>query len=371
MECSRHKGDNPLGPLCRAIADFHPRVRSSAILRFRVARWSPPSRLARMHGRERTLVPGESASGARRQSGSPDVFISFYNQDEAVAAKVHAALTKAGVECFFSSDSIRGGSQFYLAIEKALKASKVVVLVLSSRTEKSTWVAKELNQSINLGKAIIPFQIDEKVDGAIEFMVNTEQHVRGWPGPKSEHLDDLVRAVRRALGTAEMSALKPHPEPKPQTKAAKAGSEAKVRERVPVQIPDSPRRNTLLFYGVGAGVVVALGWGLLSMIPKPARTSADGCAWTADAKTIPIKVSLEDFPGREEALEYVASVDDGPECPVAAGDKHGQTSLFYAPEGHTLTVRVKYTEDGKQRTASTLFTVRGPSVYDETIGYEE
>lgn len=317
------------------------------------------------------MVPGESASGARRQSGSPDVFISFYNQDEAVASKVHAALNKAGIDCFFSSDSIRGGSQFYLAIEKALKASKVVVLVLSSRTEKSTWVAKELNQSINLGKAIIPFQIEEKVDGAIEFMVNTEQHVRGWPGPKSEHLDDLVRAVRRALGTSEMSVLKPHPEPKAEKPPANEVTAPKVRERVQVQIPDNPRRNSLILYGVGAGVVVALVWGLLSMIPKPRPAATDGCAWSADAKTIPIKVSLEDFPGREEALEYFASLDGGPECPIAPGEKHGQTSQFYAPEGHALIVRVKYTEDGKQRTASTRFTVRGPSVYDRTIGYEE
>lgn len=288
-----------------------------------------------------------------------------------MASKVHAALTKAGIECFFSSDSIRGGSQFYLAIEKALKASKVVVLVLSNRTEKSTWVAKELNQSINLGKAIIPFQIEEKVDGAIEFMVNTEQHVRGWPGPKSEHLDELVRAVRRALGTSEMSALKPHPEPKREERTEKAKPEVIVGERVKVQIPDNPRRNSLLFYGVGAGVFVALVWGLLSMIGKPSKAAADACAWSADAKTVPIKVSLEDFPGREEALQYVVSVDNGPECPIAAGDKHGQTSQFYAPEGHTLTVRVKYTEDGKDRTASTRFTVRGPSVYDRTIVYEE
>jgi len=129
-----------------------------------------------------------------------DVFISFSHRNEREAEAVFQALTQAGVRCFFSRDTIRGGQTFPTVIAEAVRGCEVFVLLLSNDLEESVWVPKELTEAINCRKPIVPFQLDESVERcSAAFLVNDKHWIKGFPGPQAEHLAQLVKHVKRQL----------------------------------------------------------------------------------------------------------------------------------------------------------------------------
>jgi hypothetical protein len=314
---------------------------------------------------------GTAGSKPRREPVPADVFISFYNEDEKVATRTCDALTKHGIGCFISSDNIRGGAQFHEVIDRSLRAARVVVLILSNKTQKSGWVPKEVNLAINLKKTIIPFQIEDKIEGAIALMVGTEQHVKGWPGPKQEHVDELVKAVRRALGSAEYQSVTAKGTPKEESPTKPDVGRGKSVLASKPALSERSKPN-LLLWGSGAGAAIALGWGIISLLsPAPKTAGPEGCGWLTDSAGVPVKVTIDEDVSREEDMKYFVQLDNAPECAVPGPPDPKKGVQFYAPEGHNLNVRLTFTEDGRTRIGfAPRIKVARPTAYAE-IKYED
>ena len=89
-----------------------------------------------------------------------DVFISYKSEEFDDANSVKTILETNGISCWMAPNSIPGGSSYAVAIPQAIRSAKVLVLVMSTKTQDSKWVPKELDQAINAGITIMPFMIE-------------------------------------------------------------------------------------------------------------------------------------------------------------------------------------------------------------------
>jgi formylglycine-generating enzyme required for sulfatase activity len=84
------------------------------------------------------------------------VFISYSRKDLSFVSQLAMDLKNAGFDVWYDVSGLRGGSQWRSEIEKALKRSQFVLVVLSPDSIDSEWVDREFLFASNLRRRIIP-----------------------------------------------------------------------------------------------------------------------------------------------------------------------------------------------------------------------
>jgi hypothetical protein len=84
------------------------------------------------------------------------VFISYSRRDLAFVKKLAADLQAAGLDEWYDLSGLEGGQRWRIEIEKAIRASQYVLVVLSPDSTISEWVEREYLFANNLKKQIIP-----------------------------------------------------------------------------------------------------------------------------------------------------------------------------------------------------------------------
>ncbi|MBI5474317.1 MAG: toll/interleukin-1 receptor domain-containing protein [Ignavibacteriae bacterium] len=87
---------------------------------------------------------------------SQKVFISYSHPDEQWARSFAENLTKEGVEVWFDQFSVKPGASLSAAIEKGLRQSSVVVLVLNEENVERPNLFFELGAALGMNKVVIP-----------------------------------------------------------------------------------------------------------------------------------------------------------------------------------------------------------------------
>jgi formylglycine-generating enzyme required for sulfatase activity len=139
------------------------------------------------------------------------VFISYYGRkkgssgtDREMADRVCAALEENGIRCWIDHRNIPPGRDWPDEINKAISQSKIMVLVLSSNSEKSRYIKMEVTQAVNKNVTIIPFCIEDvTLRGGLELLLVDCQWIFAHSGLKKQHLKRLVDEVRARLGKKE------------------------------------------------------------------------------------------------------------------------------------------------------------------------
>jgi TIR domain len=91
-----------------------------------------------------------AAPGNRPDQDDPrwDVFISYASKDRALAKKIEDDLVAAGFRVWRDGAVIRPGERLRERIEEGIRASAVVLIVLSARSLASRWVLNELDAAM-------------------------------------------------------------------------------------------------------------------------------------------------------------------------------------------------------------------------------
>jgi len=134
------------------------------------------------------------------------VFLSYDRDDTERARPVALALEKAGHEVWWDLH-VRGGAQFSKAIEEALEAAHVVVVLWSANSIESAWVRDEASVGRDTGR-LVPVAIDgtQAPLGFRQFQT-IDLPARGG----SHQLDALFDAVESLAGKDTPVAVKPAP----------------------------------------------------------------------------------------------------------------------------------------------------------------
>lgn len=132
-----------------------------------------------------------------------DVFISYKAEEFEEAIWVKNILENNGVSCWMAPMSIKGGSSYAVEIPRAIKACKVFVLILSEKSQNSTWVPKEVDQAVNAGKIILPFMLEDcSLKDDFDFYLTNIQRYRAYES-KSAAMEKMLREIKALLGVKE------------------------------------------------------------------------------------------------------------------------------------------------------------------------
>ena len=88
-------------------------------------------------------------------------FISFAQGDRKVANTLCAALESRGFECWISSRDIKPGENFQIAIVRAIRKVKIMLLVFTSSSNNSEEMSKELALASQQKLMVIPLRVED------------------------------------------------------------------------------------------------------------------------------------------------------------------------------------------------------------------
>lgn len=142
---------------------------------------------------------------------SHDVFISYASADKVIAFSICEALENRGVKCWIAPRDILRGS-YGAAIIKAIKKSKLMVIVLSSHANQSEHVHREVERAADKGVNIYPVRIEDVLPSEdLELFISSEQWLDAFPSPLEKHLDQLTENVKLLLGESRGPVSSPPP----------------------------------------------------------------------------------------------------------------------------------------------------------------
>lgn len=120
-------------------------------------------------------TPRKSQEPKRR---SYDVFLSYSSASQPWVRKFTDALTASGVSAWFDAHEILPGERWQAQIEKALRQSRVLILVLTPESVQRPWTFFELGAALADGKRIVPVLSDDVDPADIPAVVRQFQFVR-------------------------------------------------------------------------------------------------------------------------------------------------------------------------------------------------
>jgi TIR domain-containing protein len=131
-----------------------------------------------------------------------DVFISYAVEDGQVAEKVCRALEERDIKCWMAPRDVPFGADYEEAIVDAITVSPLLVLILSTHSNASQHVKREIQNACAEGSPteIIPFRIgDVPYNKALRYYLGSAQWLDASTPPLENHLQLLVEHARARL----------------------------------------------------------------------------------------------------------------------------------------------------------------------------
>jgi hypothetical protein len=129
-----------------------------------------------------------------------DAFISYSSRDKAVADAVCAHLEARRVRCWMAPRDLLPGSEYGAALVEAIGAARLLVLVLSSHSNVSPQVLREVERAVAKGLPILPFRIESiELSRSMEYFVSSQHWLAALTPPLESHLRTLADSVEALL----------------------------------------------------------------------------------------------------------------------------------------------------------------------------
>jgi hypothetical protein len=135
--------------------------------------------------------------GGTRPPDDPAAFISHASKDKDVANELAARLEARGLECWIAPRDIRPGQEYASEIMRGLSKSRCFILLLSSASNLSGHVRREVERAVSMSKPIYPVRIEDVQPSAKpEYFISMIQWLDAWPRLMSEHVERLITALQ-------------------------------------------------------------------------------------------------------------------------------------------------------------------------------
>lgn len=160
-----------------------------------------------------------------------DVFLSYSSKDAKAAVEICRLLEERGVACWIAPRNVLPGRNYGDEIMDALESASALVLILSTNSNNSIHVRKEVERAVSRGKSIFPVRIrDVQPSGALELFTAGLQWVDAWVPPIEQKIEHLASAIQALTGASLKSVAQPTILDGPEPASASAGS-APLRSR--------------------------------------------------------------------------------------------------------------------------------------------
>ena len=170
-----------------------------------------------------------------------DVFISYSANDKPIADAMCSTLESKGIRCWIAPRDIVPGMDWGGSIIDAIATSRVMVLLLSSNSNASSQVKREVERAVNKEVIVIPFRIEDvSLSKSLEYQLSVTHWMDALTPPIEKHLQTLAEKIRQLLSADSSMGDIPIP----------------ITGKMPIQpVPSSHKR--LAVY-LGTGLVIGL-----------------------------------------------------------------------------------------------------------------
>lgn len=136
----------------------------------------------------------------------PDVFVSYSQPDRLPAFEIVSQLESCGVRVWVAPRDIAPSAEWAAEIIEAIGASKIMVLILSSSSNGSPQVRREVERAVHRQIPILPVRIEDVLPTkSMEYFLSTQHWLDAFPPPLTRHFERLSRQVSALLQTAGTS----------------------------------------------------------------------------------------------------------------------------------------------------------------------
>lgn len=134
-----------------------------------------------------------------------DVFLSYSHEDRAWASEFAAALREAGLKAWFDVHDLLPGERWQEHVEKALRESSTLVVILSPESAKSPWTFFELGAAIAGNKRIIPVLAQEMAPERVPVLLRRFQYLEEpSPSKAGKRVAEALKTI--SSGGAQLGA---------------------------------------------------------------------------------------------------------------------------------------------------------------------
>lgn len=125
-----------------------------------------------------------------------DIFISYSSEDKNVADAVCSGLETQGVRCWIAPRDVSPGQEWAATIVDAIEECNSFVVILSSGSNKSSQVLREVERAVNAGKIVIPFRIEDLTPSkSLGYFLSVPHWLDAMTEPLEMHIDELVAVI--------------------------------------------------------------------------------------------------------------------------------------------------------------------------------
>ena len=149
--------------------------------------------------------PAPTFTQSPAPAAASEVFVSYAFEDESWAQSVVGALEAQGYACFVASRDIVPGSPSYARdVVRAIKGSRLLVVLLSQASNASDDVLSEITLAKNHKVPRLALRIDEaQLDDGFDYFFAQAQRLDAGRLDMSEALSRLCASVLRQIGPAQ------------------------------------------------------------------------------------------------------------------------------------------------------------------------
>lgn len=140
----------------------------------------------------RTPVPGPRALH--------DVFISYAEQDQAIALAILDHLESLRIKCWIAPRDIKAGMNWPASIVQAIDHSRVFLIVLTGNANRSGNALREVARAADKNIPVIPFRIEPiPPSDDLAYYLSNVHWLDAFPPPLQTHLPRLVETLTAVL----------------------------------------------------------------------------------------------------------------------------------------------------------------------------
>jgi TIR domain-containing protein/tetratricopeptide repeat protein len=128
-------------------------------------------------------------------------FISYAKADQRPAQQIAEGLEERGFKCWIAPRDVRPGRAYGDEIIRGIERAHAFILVLSSASNESIFVAREVERAISKNKAVFPVRVEDvKPAPSLEFFISSTQWIDAFSGRLAPHVDRLAHLLAEEEG---------------------------------------------------------------------------------------------------------------------------------------------------------------------------
>jgi len=129
------------------------------------------------------------------------VFISYSNEDKAMADAVCATLEAENIGCWIAPRDVQGGRPYSGQITQAIREARILLLILTGAANRSKHVLREVERAAHFQNHLLTFRVEPIAPGDdLAYFLGADQWVDGFrPLPPSQHFPALVQHTCKLL----------------------------------------------------------------------------------------------------------------------------------------------------------------------------